>query len=110
MQFSIYYFVIAKKGKGGRKKPTQRSFHHWHSVCPVISPRALNRKSSIWFFCKAEMCCVHQPKEKEKGDSASWFAGTAPPVALPAPIKAAAGAPSATWAPAVCYFKGKAIK
>lgn len=42
--------------------------------------------------------------------SASWFAGTALPVALPAPIKAAAGAPAARWAPAVCYFKGEAIK
>lgn len=54
---------------------------------------------------KAEMCCIHQPKE-EKGDC--QFAGTAPSVALPAPIKAAALA--APWAPNVCYFKSKAIK
>lgn len=40
--------------------------------------------------------------------TASWSAGTAPPVALPAPIKASAGALAAMWAPAV--FKGKAIK
>lgn len=56
---------------------------------------------------QAEMCCMHWPKEK--GDCLT-LAGTAPSVALPAPGKAAAGAPAATWVPHVCYFKGKAIK
>lgn len=116
MQFSIYYFVIAKKGKGGRKKNNPEIIPPLEFGLPSNKPTCLAQKkeasgsSAKSQALQAEMCCVHQPKEKEKGDSASWFAGTAPPVALPAPIKAAAGAPSATWAPAVCYFKGKAIK
>lgn len=42
--------------------------------------------------------------------AASWSAGAAPSVALPAPIKIAAGELAAMWAPAVYYFKDKAIK
>lgn len=59
--------------------------------------------------CKQK--CAARISLKRRGKvTASHFAGTASSGASPAPVKAAAGALAATWAPHVCYFKGKATK
>lgn len=114
MQFLNHYFEITRKGNGGGKKNKPEIISSLAFSLPSNKLTRLERKRKHPVFlqsprhCKQRCAACISPKGRRVG--ASQFAGTAPSVALPAPIKAAAGALAATWAPEVCYFKGKAIK
>lgn len=112
MQFSNHYFEIARKGKGGEKKPD--IFPSLAFSLPSNKLVCLEQKRKHLVLLQSprhcKQICAACIRLKRRRVTASQFAGTAPSVALPAPVKAAAGAPAAVWAPDVCYFKGKAIK
>lgn len=106
--FQTITFKSLEREKGGEKNKPE--------IIPLLAfslpsnkLTCLEQKKKYLVLLQVPGTASISPKRRRRV-SASQFAGTAPTVALPAPVKAAAGAPAATWAPHDCYFKGKAIK
>lgn len=65
MQFSNHYFVIAKKGKGGRKnQPRDNSTTSIQSAHVPWTEKEASGSSAKSQALQAEICCMHQPKEE----------------------------------------------